>query len=454
MKKRQTKSRSSPSYQSDFERLSPKAPFYNRASETSKQDIDQDKQTSFFSKDQHTPFFTPTKSQPSPTSIQTRFANYRKKDPIGLKSDLHGSVQSQIGNKVHQSAPLIQRRTITAGETRGVADGTGPIFDSRIPLGNKFRIDVNSDSADWEAAIAAYINAIRPVGNVVRRNEFLDKNLTFQNNLPSATTWGQKRRAFVPDAKRELQMADQSEAIEKDRNYWAHFGTTAGKRDNRSTMINNAAIGLIDPFLIHIEVTPTVAGARPWKFLTQFSDSGRGYVIKIFHGTQNIEANIEDNRAFRGGAARPGTSTQAVGGNSAGYLYSSTHDQEDESFQDRINNVQGSNPATDTKGQFGRGFDALTWLAAEGARFNAVEQLGGMGSPESRFFIKPNDNWNGSKYLTTIQLMQNWKVWFDFQYDITNAQLAAVVSREGTDQNAPPPGAHYNLTRGKVLAVV
>jgi len=70
----------------------------------------------------------------------------------------------------------------------------------------------------------------------------------------------------------------------------------------------------------------------------------------------------------------------------------------------------------------------VTWLAAEGARFAPVAALGSAGSPESRYFIKPNPgNWTGYKFLTTTNLMQTWKEHFGMQYNISAATMAQVV---------------------------
>ena len=78
--------------------------------------------------------------------------------------------------------------------------------------------------------------------------------------------------------------------------------------------------------------------------------------------------------------------------------------------------------------------------------------LGSAGSPESRYFIKPNpDNWTGYKFLTTSDLMQSWKDDFGKQYNISAATMAHVVTDKGKDSTVeahPPAGVHYNLTMG------
>lgn len=81
-----------------------------------------------------------------------------------------------------------------------------------------------------------------------------------------------------------------------------------------------------------------------------------------------------------------------------------------------------------------------------------IAALGSAGSPESRYFIKPNpDNWTGYKFLTTSDLMQSWKDDFGKQYNVLAATMAHVVADKGKDSTVeahPPAGVHYNLTMG------
>lgn len=131
------------------------------------------------------------------------------------------------------------------------------------------------------------------------------------------------------------------------------------------------------------------------------------------------------------------------------YLYSSTHDQGDESFGARIGSMAPSHPKV---GDNAQGLDAVTWLAAEGARFAPVAELGSAGSPSSRYFIKPNaDDWTGYRFFTTSDLMQSWKELFGKRYGISAATMATVIADRGkgsADEAQPPAGVHYNLTAG------
>lgn len=99
-----------------------------------------------------------------------------------------------------------------------------------------------------------------------------------------------------------------------------------------------------------------------------------------------------------------------------------------------------------------KGLDAVTWLAAEGARFAPIAALGSAGSPESRYFIKPNPvSWTGYRFLTASDLMQSWKGHFGKQYNISAATMAHMVANSGKDSTVearPPAGVHYNLTTG------
>jgi hypothetical protein len=111
---------------------------------------------------------------------------------------------------------------------------------------------------------------------------------------------------------------------------------------------------------------------------------------------------------FGGGIAASGqfnrTKGDDVGHTGTDYLYSSTHDQGGESFGDRIGSMALDKARV---GGNAKGLDAVTWLAAEGARFAPVAALGSAGSPESRYFIKPNPDWAGYEFLTTSDLMQS-----------------------------------------------
>jgi hypothetical protein len=122
-----------------------------------------------------------------------------------------------------------------------------------------------------------------------------------------------------------------------------------------------------------------------------------------------------------------------------------THEQGSESFDARIGGISKDE---NTKGGNAKGLDAVTWLAAEGARFASIAKLGGVGSPESRFFIKPNsENWTGYKFLTTSDLIRMWLSDFEKKYNVSTAELREKVVTNGKATEANPPnGWHYNLT--------
>jgi hypothetical protein len=201
---------------------------------------------------------------------------------------------------------------------------------------------------------------------------------------------------------------------------------------------------LIDPFVVTVEVKDSNDASKPaWRIVTQFANSGSGYIKKIYNGDQE----------FGGGIATSGQFNRAkdedVGHTGTDYQYSSTHDQGGESFGDRMGSMA---PDKAKVGGNAKGLDAVTWLAAEGARFAPVAALGSAGSPESRYFIKPSpDSWTGYKFLTTSDLMQSWKDAFGKAYNVSAATMAHVVADRGKDSTVeaqPPAGVHYNLTTG------
>jgi hypothetical protein len=338
-------------------------------------------------------------------------------------------------------SPAVQHRRITTGELAGTtADGTDSIFDSKVSTGVKFKIARQIPAPDWNSVIADYHTAIRPIGNAVAVLGFIDQKFKFANNLPTQKTWGQKKNAFFATVRDELRLQPTLTLTEQPLlPFWQGLATSAKDPDD---LRNNADIGLIDPFVVVVEIKDSEDASKPaWQVVTQFANSGSGYIKKIYNGEQEFGGGIAASGRFNGAkdddAARTGTD----------YLYSSTHDQGAESFGDRIG---GMAPDKAKVGGNAKGLDAVTWLAAEGARFAPVAALGTAGSPESRYFIKPNaDNWTGYKFLTTSNLMQVWKEQFEMKYNVLSVKMAEVVGRIGKVTEAQPPvGAHYNLTLG------
>ncbi|MFZ4508075.1 MAG: eCIS core domain-containing protein [Fimbriimonas sp.] len=334
----------------------------------------------------------------------------------------------------------VQRKSFEPPAGLEVPDGdaVGHIFDSKIAEGKKFLARSREAAANYEDAIAAYTTLVRPIGNAVSAVGFTDTDLNFQNSLPASTKWGQKKSDFVKKAKEQLRMpAAITVATNPDREYWEAL-STAAKPANRNLLKDNPDVGLIDPFLVNVAVG---ADAAKWEFLTQFADSGVGYIIRIKDGTHNVAGDIKTRDGFRA------SKEEAVGGRE-GYVYSSTHKQEGASFASRIATLGVADPDSDQKGKHHEAFDAITWLAAEGARFEPIRKLGGSGSPESHFFVKPNeDNWEGAKSVTTSHLMQNWGEPFERRYGITADEVAGYVDENGTEIAGLPAGSHFNLTK-------
>jgi hypothetical protein len=267
---------------------------------------------------------------------------------------------------------------------------------------------------------------------------FTDKKLTFQNNLPKKEKWGQVKATFSTTTKAALQMPDAITLVTNpDYEYWKGL---ADKAKAPNTLRDNDDVGLIDPFVVDVEVKDRAKPGDPaWRIVTQFADSGSGYIKKIYNGAQDLGGSIATAQDF---AAKKGDAPADKG---ADYLYSSTHEQGAESFGDRMGGIaRGS----DQRGGNAKGLDAVTWLAAEGARFAPMAKLGTVGSPESRFFVKPNaGDWTGYKFVTATDLMRMWLTDFEKKYDVSTQKLAEVVNAKGkTTEAQPPAGWHYNLT--------
>ena len=104
-----------------------------------------------------------------------------------------------------------------------------------------------------------------------------------------------------------------------------------------------------------------------------------------------------------------------------------------------------------TKGKDHEGFDAITWMAAEGARFQPVKLLGGKASPQSLFFIIPNQhNWQKIKAVNLVWLMQNWGVEFNKKYNVSATTIKTKVIGNSEDK-FPSIGHLYNLDTNKII---
>ena len=112
--------------------------------------------------------------------------------------------------------------------------------------------------------------------------------------------------------------------------------------------------------------------------------------------------------------------------------------------------MTGHSPG-DTKGKDHEGFDAITWMAAEGARFRPVKTLGARATPQTKFFIFPSvKNWQTIKAVDSTWLMQKWGGVFHKKYNIPSKRMAAVVQGQPTI-TFPKKGLMYNLNTGKII---
>ncbi|HEY0195624.1 MAG TPA: DUF4157 domain-containing protein [Kofleriaceae bacterium] len=333
----------------------------------------------------------------------------------------------------------VQRRAVKESELAGAhADGNDAIFDSKVKTGHKFKISAQIAAPDYTKVIAKYHELIRPIGNAMAGHQFTDKKISFQNNIPrDKAKWGTGKVAFFKTALPELDMPNGA-AEHPEFDYWSAMATAA---KTPGGLLNHADVGLIDPFVLAVEIKDsTNLGKPPWLVVTQFAFSGSGYIKKIYNGAQEYGGEITTKQDFN-------ATKDTAAATKSDFKYSSTHDQGSDSFDHRMG---GMGPDKGKVGDNGAGLDAVTWLAAEGARFAPVAALGGAGSPESHYFVKPHADWAGYKYLTAADLMQCWKDAFKMKYGVSKEEIAAVVNsaRGKTAVPHPPKGAHYNLLTG------
>ena len=188
----------------------------------------------------------------------------------------------------------------------------------------------------------------------------------------------------------------------------------------RNAATNNAQIGLIDPFVVKLTI-PLTGAAANWEIETDFSTSAKSYITDIRIGHNNVKGHL---------AATPAAFALVAANNPPlhGFSFSPDHDTQSKlTVGQQIGSIQQG--ATNARNHIG--LDAVAKLAAEGARFEPVRQLGTSLKISSVFFTI-NTNTNVVKALDFRLLYQNWGRWFGRAYGITAAQVKAQVLAHGT----------------------
>ncbi len=341
----------------------------------------------------------------------------------------------------------VQRRAATASELALTDSGeTGALFDARLDTAKVFTKEVPVTSHDASTVIAAYTNQIRPIGNVAAA--FTGYTDQVMNAPPVPLVYPQVPPAGF-DAGLVTGMGMSTTGVAKVRakskdavQTWLGAATTQPEMNT-----NSKDFAWVDPFLVELTFKSSLKGHRPWTISTQFAHSGTGYIVKIKNGERDLTGTIKTAGDFA-------NLENEEANNKNEYAFSSTHDQSDEMFSNKVRGL-GKHEEGDTKGSKEHGLDAITWLAAEGARFQPVKALSDVAKPGTEFYMKPNNgNWTGARSATLSWLMVNWGGVFGKAYDIAPATIAvgmtgATLGNGLTRIDHVPAGARYNLTKEK-----
>jgi len=358
----------------------------------------------------------------------------------------HIASPRQVMNKVQEKT--IQLRAANAQELNATqTEREGRIFDSAVSKGVIFTKQVQIPTNDTKDAISGYIDAIRQIGNSVKQFRFIDKNITnWATQMPNAQNWNNNRMVALAGVKADLEITNKgmenlfSFKTREEARKW--LDTVYRERD---ILRKRKYLQLVDPFLYELTLTSNRTGDNEWIITTQFADSAAGYITQVVVGNKDITGTMVTSGEFR---MERGKWAEEDGANA--YIYSSTHEQGDTSFEQRVESLRGYEE-DDQLGTQSRGLDAITWLAAEGARFKPVAEMKGKAKPQTQFYIKPQaKGWRGAKYVTLTWLMQNWGTHFNKAYGVEAETIASVVQQHGQPLTAKPSVSSYNLTKKRI----
>jgi len=181
------------------------------------------------------------------------------------------------------------------------------------------------------------------------------------------------------------------------------------ERDKRETARDDANIPMIDPFILQV-VIPQTGTASDWVFDVNYSEASLGYIIRIAEAPHGITGTIHDAGTFD-------LPLQNALPLDNAFEFSSGHDTIDlRSVGDQIDTIASGQ----TNQQNHIGLDAITKIAAEGARFEPIRELGMDLSMASKFYAY-NPDTHRIEYLTFLQLYANWgrADWFNRRYGIS-----------------------------------
>ncbi|MEP1032664.1 DUF4157 domain-containing protein, partial [Ekhidna sp.] len=361
----------------------------------------------------------------------------KEADVMGAKARLseNSRIHNSVQHKNESGSKVIQKQNAQqAGMLGGYAPGANTnLYNARggigLPNGTLYTHALPAvPSANGTAGVLdAYMTATRPYAGPLAGRQFLDSPNNPQMP-PSVANWGGGGANYITTLENWLQAP-----VNTLNAMVPPGGTRAGAiafqntlAANRNALRNTAAYGLIDPFISQLTI-PVVGAAAPWIIRTNFSHASFGYIIDIDIGPHNVHGQIA--------ASVPAFTaiSGAVPGVAAPHVYSPGHDTTNlNTVGQQIGTVAGGS----THGANHIGLDAVTKLAAEGARFEPVRQLGTNLKINSIFFATSHSD-NQVKYLDFQTLYQRWGTWFGRAYSITSAAVKAQVLAHGHVLNRP-----------------
>lgn len=390
-------------------------------------------------------------------------------DDVGLEkeADVMGAkaLQQQAcdhigaeGEQVVSKGSIVQRRAVQASEVSGAADiGEASIFDSRINSGKHFRAQAPVPSHKVTDVIKAYQSAITPIGNAFANMSYTDVGATKFPNLAPAFPNQVPAVGIIPYLMNNppglagpvVDWFDVDGASAMERLFpesWSWAAVTYHLQDwfgaGRQGLRNNKYVGLIDPFIVTHVFQSAQSDQNDWEVDTQFADSAKGYIIRVHDGQSDVTGSIATAADF---AATANTPTN----DSSDLNYSSTHVPGGiANMGTRLNTLRAHQQGDDVDEQHDA-LDAFTLLAAEGARFAPVAELGAGASMTANFFTKPKKkNYKEAHSVTLPWLYINWGGRFGSAYNISKETMATVIDAQGVAITKKPAKPNYNLSTG------
>jgi len=306
----------------------------------------------------------------------------------------------------------------------------------RVKNGKVYGKQVEATGLELTSAVKEYIAETRNLGTAVQDQPWLDKepaNLAAQP--PQA--WDAQKGEWITNARGTIGSSDTIyDSLHEwdDRDQMKSLHDNWGKND-RAPLRGKPWIGALDPFQTKLTVADSETG-NTWTFWTQWSTHAYGYITRISEpsapGTARV-GTIKPKTQYEGLSAQPI-------GPQTGLIYSAAHTPSPAPLSDLFT----KRGEVGTRGEYGERFDAITKLAAEGARFSPMEMLGDKAQWDSRFYVTLTDT--EVLYATYEELIKRWGPWFGKGYSLPAERISVKISELMRPSYLKPrAGTDYDL---------